>query len=61
MGAIRTILRKLAADQGGATAIEYGLIASLIVIAMIGGLSSLGGGSGGMWTKVSDEVQNASN
>lgn len=59
MGAIRGIFRRLFADQGGATAIEYGLIAALIAVAAISGLSALGGGSNGMWTKISDEVQNA--
>lgn len=58
MGAIRMILRRLPADQGGATAVEYGLIAALIVIALIGGLASLGGGAGGMWTDLSTEIQN---
>ena len=59
MNAIQKTLRMLLADQRGATAVEYGLIASLIIIAMIGGISSLGGGAGGMWTKVSADVQNA--
>ena len=58
MGAIRKTLRRLLADQGGATAIEYGLIAALIVVAMIGGLSALGGGAGGMWTKINSAMQN---
>ena len=49
MIAIRKILRMLGADERGATAIEYGLIAALIVIAMMTGLQSLGGGVGGMW------------
>ena len=56
MSAVRTMLRMLHADQRGATAIEYGLIAALIVIAMMGGLQSLGGGAGGMWTDLSAEV-----
>lgn len=56
MTAIRTKWRTLRADTRGATAIEYGLIAALIVVAMIGALSTLGGGAGGMWTKVKDEV-----
>jgi pilus assembly protein Flp/PilA len=55
--AIRTTLRRLIADDRGATAIEYGLIAALIVIAMMGGLRTLGGGAGGMWTKVKTEVE----
>lgn len=52
MLAIRTFLRSFRCDQRGATAIEYGLIAALIVVAMIGGLSALGGGAGGMWTNL---------
>ena len=56
MIAIRSTLRRLLPDNRGATAVEYGLIAALIIIAMIGGLSALGGGSGGMWTGLSDHV-----
>lgn len=56
MIAIRTKLRLLCADRRGATAIEYGLIAALIVIAMMGGLQAMGGGVGGMWGKILDNV-----
>ena len=49
----------LLADRRGATAIEYGLIVALIALAMIGGLSSLGGGAGGMWTNISGSVANS--
>ena len=59
MSAIRTTMRRLLADQGGATAVEYGLIVALIAIAAIGGISALGGGAGGMWTDLSIEVQDA--
>lgn len=59
MDAIRTTLHRLSADQRGATAIEYGLIAALIVLAMMTGLSSLGGGSGGMWGDLETEVSAA--
>ena len=34
-----------------------GLIAALIIIAMMGGLKALGGGAGGMWTKIRTEVE----
>ena len=61
MDAIRTMLRKLRADQSGATAIEYGLIAALIAVACITGMSLLGGGSGGMWTKIDNKVETATN
>ena len=59
MIAIRKTLHRLSSDKRGATAIEYGLIAALIVIAMMGGLSTLGGGAGGMWTKLNNAVQNS--
>jgi pilus assembly protein Flp/PilA len=54
-------LRRLRSDKRGATAIEYGLIVSLIVVAIIGALSALGGGAGGMWGKLDTEVTDAMN
>ena len=54
VNAIRRLFRRLHTDQGGATAIEYGLIAALIVIAMMGALSKLGGGAGGMWSNIAN-------
>ena len=59
MDAIRKTLRRLPNDQKGATAIEYGLIVALIALAMMGGLRTLGGGAGGMWSNISSEVQNS--
>ena len=56
MDAIRRNVRALRHDEGGATAIEYGLIAALIVVVAIGGISALGGGAGGMWTKIDTKV-----
>jgi len=49
-------LRRLLADQSGATAIEYGLIAALIGVAIVSALSALGGGTGGMWTGIASQV-----
>ena len=59
MDAIRQMQCSLLADRRGATAVEYGLIAALIVIAMIGGLAALGGGTGGMWTNLETMVSAA--
>lgn len=56
MIAIRTMLRKLRRDERGATAIEYGLICALIIIAMMSGLSALGGGVNGSWGKLQTNV-----
>ena len=60
MDAIRKYWRKLIAEQCGATAIEYGLIAALIAVAIITSLEALGGGSNGMWTQISSQVVAAS-
>ena len=61
MDAIRSCFRTLRRDQGGATAIEYGLIVALISVAAIGAMSSMGGGNNGMWTRISNNVSNAMN
>ena len=53
------MLRRLRADQSGATAIEYGLIVALIAVACLGAFEAMGGGSTGMWTRISDRVTNA--
>lgn len=42
MRALTRMLQKFAADQGGATAIEYGLIAALIAVVIIGAVTSVG-------------------
>ncbi|MBY0342788.1 MAG: Flp family type IVb pilin [Sphingomonadales bacterium] len=48
-------LKKLVGDQSGATAIEYGLIIALIVIAMIAALQGVATTTADMWTRVESE------
>jgi pilus assembly protein Flp/PilA len=55
--AVRINFRRLRRDKRGATAIEYGLIVALIGVAIMSALGSLGGGVGGMWTRISTNVQ----
>ena len=59
MDAIRTMGRKLRSDKRGATVIEYGLIASLIIVAIMVSLSNLGGGANGMWGKLDNKAADA--
>lgn len=40
---MKTLLTRFAKDESGATAIEYGLIATLISVAIIIGATALGG------------------
>lgn len=58
MRAVRTAFRRLCSDKRGATAIEYGLIAALIAMGLIGGLSALGGGANGLWGMIGNDVAN---
>lgn len=57
--AVRTQFRSLAINRRGATAVEYGLIVALIVIAMIASLSTLANVTVGMWDNVNAKVTNA--
>ncbi|MBD7942394.1 Flp family type IVb pilin [Brevundimonas guildfordensis] len=40
---MRNFINRFAKDESGATAIEYGLIAALIAVAIIGAVTLLGG------------------
>jgi pilus assembly protein Flp/PilA len=44
------------ADEEGATAIEYGLLASLIAVAIVGTVTALGTSLNALFTRVSDAL-----
>ena len=46
----------LIADERGATAIEYGLIAALISVAAVGTMTALGTSLSGIFTKVGADL-----
>ncbi|WP_242137184.1 Flp family type IVb pilin [Sphingomonas sp. TREG-RG-20F-R18-01] len=46
------LIKRLLADRTAGTAIEYGLIAALVVIAMIAALMQLANVTTGMWNRV---------
>jgi pilus assembly protein Flp/PilA len=48
------MIRQFMNDESGATAIEYGLLAALIAVAIIGGARALG-------TNIADTFNNVSN
>jgi pilus assembly protein Flp/PilA len=43
-------------DESGATAIEYGLIAALIAVAIIGGVTALGTKTAATFQKTATEI-----
>ncbi len=53
--AVRAI-RRLVVNRRAATAVEYGLIISLIVISMLSAFSSVASVTTGMWNDISDKV-----
>lgn len=56
---ISDFLQNIGADERGATAVEYGLILALIVIAMVGALSSFADAAVAMWTDVEQRSADA--
>lgn len=55
------LFARFAKDESGATAIEYGLIAALIAVMIIGGLQLLGGSINNKFTDIGTEINNAGN
>ncbi len=53
------LLRRLYGNDAGATAIEYGLIVALVVIAMIASMSKVANESTELWTTISEKSKEA--
>jgi len=53
----RQFFLNLLRDNRGATAIEYGLIVSLIVLAIMGAMSSVANENNGLWAVVRNNVE----
>ena len=49
-------MRKFFKNESGATAIEYGLIAALIAVAIIGAVTTLGSNTSDTFNKVSAQL-----
>lgn len=51
--------RRFLRDEEGVTAIEYGLIAALIAVVIIGAVQAVGGGLEGVFNEISDALGGA--
>ena len=51
-----SLIRRFLKDEAGATAIEYGLIAALIALVLVGALTTLGTKVNGTFSKVSAKL-----
>ena len=54
-----SMFRKFVQDDSGATAIEYGLIAALVSVAIIAALGTLGDNLNATFTAVSNNLESA--
>lgn len=53
------LLSRFAADESGATAIEYGLIAALIAVGIIAAATTLGGSLSDLFSRISGKLNSA--
>ncbi|WP_420407592.1 Flp family type IVb pilin [Hoeflea sp.] len=58
---MKTIFARFVQDESGATAIEYGLIAALISVALITGATTLGNTLNAQFQSLSDKMNDAKN
>ena len=56
---MQNLIKNFVNDESGATAIEYGLIAALIAVAMIAGATQLGQSIDDKFSDVADELDKA--
>ena len=50
---------RLCSDEGGATAVEYGLIVACMTLAILGGLQLFAGNENAMYTRISTTIVSA--
>jgi pilus assembly protein Flp/PilA len=55
------LFARFAKDESGATAIEYGLIAALIALAITAGATTLGGSLSNKFSEIATDLDNAGN
>ncbi len=53
----RRLKKRFVEDDSGATALEYGLLAALVVTAIIGGVTLLGTNAGSTYTNLASSVK----
>jgi pilus assembly protein Flp/PilA len=59
LSAATGLVARFAADRRGGTAIEYGLIAALVCLAVIGSIAATGGSVSANWSNMGAKVSAA--
>lgn len=53
------IVRQICCNEDGVTALEYAMLASLVAVVALAGITLLGGRLGDLWQDVATSLQNA--
>ena len=56
---MRNLIKRIASDISGATAVEYGLILAMVFLAMIAAVQNFGNETISMWDKVAGRMEEA--
>ncbi|MFA9200537.1 MAG: Flp family type IVb pilin [Cypionkella sp.] len=56
---MRKLLKAIASDISGATAVEYGLILAMVFLAMLAAVQGFGNTSIAMWNGIAEKVKAA--
>lgn len=56
---VKKYLKSFLADETGATAVEYGLLAALISVGLLSGLTAFSDSLNGVFTTLSESIDNA--
>ena len=56
---MRNLIKRIASDISGATAVEYGLILAMVFLAMLVAVQNFGNQTISMWTDVASKVEAA--
>lgn len=56
---LKDLSSRFARDDRGSTAIEYGMIAALVAVGALGGMTALGSGVGGSWGTTAQRIRDA--
>lgn len=56
---MRKLLKAIANDISGATAVEYGLILAMVFLAMLAAVQNFGNSSISMWNNIAEKVRTA--
>jgi len=59
MQGLKDLSSRFARDDRGGTVIEYGLIAALVAVGALGGMTALGGGVSSSWGTTAQRIMDA--